>query len=473
MRIESFSISGLGHQSSLIADDDAGVAAIVDPRRDVDVYLEAARAADLRITHVVETHLHNDYVSGGRELAALTGATHVIGARGGSGTSTGPGGWRRVRRRCAPVRRTGHAGHTPEHVSYTVADTSRAAEPLLVFRGGSLLVGAVGRTDLLGADHAVPYAHDMYHSLHDVLLRLEDFVAVNPTHGAGSLCSTGIASTPLTTIGFERRYNPLLAPMDADAFARALLAGQPAIPRYFARMRPMNQGARLLTAVVVTEPPAMTPDAVERRSIARCLIVDARATAHPRGRALPGFPLDPARRVVRDVARLGRRPGSTGHAGRRAKRRTSMNSCARRCASVMTRSSGHLAGGIEAWTSSGREIEAGGRWGATELAGAMAGAGAREAPLLIDVRQASEYEIGPRPGRLAHHRRIAPGPAGRPAAGSPDRVLLRGRVPGLDRHVVVALCRLPAGRLGIGRLPGLECRRASGRGGTVRGRGAA
>ena len=89
----------------------------------------------------------------------------------------------------------------------------------------------------------------MHRSLHEVILPMEDFVAVHPTHGAGSLCSTGIASTPMTTIGFERRYNALLRPMDADAFARALLTGQPAIPRYFARMRPMNQGGpRLLGA---------------------------------------------------------------------------------------------------------------------------------------------------------------------------------------------------------------------------------
>ncbi len=228
MRIEQFVIEGLGHMSALISDDDAGVAAVVDPRRDVDVYVAAARARDLRITDVVETHLHNDYVSGARELAGLTGATHRIGAGAELGFEHRPmrdgeafelGALRFVARDTP--------GHTPEHVVYAVADTSRADDPVLLLTGGSLLVGAVGRTDLLGDDTAIPYAQDMHRSLHEVLLRHDDFVGVYPTHGAGSLCSTGIASTPSSTVGYERRHNRLLAPMDVDAFARALLEGQP------------------------------------------------------------------------------------------------------------------------------------------------------------------------------------------------------------------------------------------------------
>src|SRR5712672_1232385 len=217
MLLRQFVIDGLGHLSTLIADESAGRAAVVDPRRDVDVYLDAARAADVRISHVIETHLHNDYVSGGRELAALTGATHVISVGAKLAHDHRPvrhGESFRVGALQFTVLET--PGHTPEHVAYAVADTNRATEPLLLFTGGSLLVGAVGRTDLLGADNAVPYARQMFRSLHDVLLPHEDFVGVFPTHGAGSLCSTGIASTPNSTIGFERRHNPMLAPSDVD-----------------------------------------------------------------------------------------------------------------------------------------------------------------------------------------------------------------------------------------------------------------
>ena len=156
---------------------------------------------------MVETHLHNDYVSGGRDLAAVTGATHVIGAGARLGHPHQPAAdGERLRRRTVRFRTLDTPGHTPEHVSYAVADTSRADEPFLVLTGGSLLVGAVGRTDLLG-ENARPFAAAMYRSLHDVLLAHEDSVMVYPTHGAGSLCSTGISSTSWSTIGFERRHD--------------------------------------------------------------------------------------------------------------------------------------------------------------------------------------------------------------------------------------------------------------------------
>ena len=319
MRVTQYRIEGLGHLSTLIADDEAGVAAVIDPRRDVDIYLDAARQAGLRISHVLETHLHNDYVSGGHELATLTGASHVIGAgadlrhahqpaRDGDTFDLGS------------IRFTtlDTPGHTPEHVSYAVADLTRADEPFLLLTGGSLLVGAVGRTDLLGAEHAGAYAAAMYRSLHDVLLRHEDSVMVYPTHGAGSLCSTGIASTSWSTVGYERRHDPLLGPLDVEAFARALLAGQPTIPRYFARMRPMNQaGPRLLGATM----PAIEPlagdelDAALARRRARRRHPDGRGPCPP---AHPGLAVDPGRPVVRDVARLG---GGRGSADRPARQR--------------------------------------------------------------------------------------------------------------------------------------------------------
>jgi hydroxyacylglutathione hydrolase len=398
MRIQPFSISGLGHQSSLIADEAAGVAAVIDPRRDVDIYLETARDQGVRITHVVETHLHNDYVSGGRDLASLTGATHVIGAGAAlryehQGVADGAGfdvGALRFETLDTP-------GHTPEHVSYTVTDTARADDPGLVLSGGSLLVGAVGRTDLLGAENAIPFAHAMYHSLHDVLLRLDDDVAVHPTHGAGSLCSVGIGTAPTTTIGRERRFDPLLAPMDIDAFARALLVGQPAIPRYFARMRPINQGGPPLLGGIVPMPPAMTPSAVETAVASGARIVDARPAAEhvaghiPGSLSIPvddgfgtwlGWVLDLDQPVVLltasdgDVEPLMRQAIRIGHDG------------------VI----GRLDGGYAAWVASGRPTEASGSWSATELATALASRPADEAPLVIDVRQAFEYDAGHVPG---------------------------------------------------------------------------
>lgn len=399
VQVTQYRIEGLGHLSTLVVDEAAGVAAVVDPRRDVDIYLSAARTAGLRITHVIETHLHNDYVSGGRDLAALTGSTHVIGA----------GAALRHEHRAARdgevfdvgsirFRTLDTPGHTPEHVSYAVADTSRAEEPFLLLTGGSLLVGAVGRTDLLGAENALPYAAAMYRSLHDVLLRHEDSVMVYPTHGAGSLCSTGIASTSWSTIGFERRHDPLLEPREIDAFARALLAGQPTFPRYFARMRPTNQAGPRLLGGVVPEIPPLTAEALEGALGRGALVVDARspeshAREHvPGSLSIPagssfgtwlGWVVDadrPVVLVVDDVADL--------------------DDLARQAVRIGFETIvGHVAGGFEAWRRAGRPIEAGAALDVDALASLLS-AGGPDAPFVIDVRQPSEFEAGHVPGSL-------------------------------------------------------------------------
>ena len=399
MRVTQYRIEGLGHLSTLVADETAGVAAVIDPRRDVDLYLAAAHAADLRITHVLETHLHNDYVSGGRELAAISGATHVIGAgaelaheyRPAHDGDTFDVGSIRFRTLDTP-------GHTPEHVSYSVADTSRADEPFLLLTGGSLLVGAVGRTDLLGAENARPYAAAMYHSLHDVLLRHEDSVMVYPTHGAGSLCSTGIASTSWSTIGYERRHDPLLAPMEVDAFAHALLTGQPTFPRYFARMRPINQAGPRLLGGVVPEILPLSGEDLEAALGRGALVVDARAVeVHARERipgslSIPagdsfgtwlGWVVDvdqPVILLVSDVADL--------------------DGLARQALRIGFESMvGYIDGGLPAWRGSGRTVQAGASLDVDQLAAQLSGGGP-EAPVVIDVRQSSEYEAGHVPGSL-------------------------------------------------------------------------
>jgi hydroxyacylglutathione hydrolase len=401
MRLQQFAIDGLGHLSALIADESAGVAAVVDPRRDVDIYLDAARASNLSITHVLETHLHNDYVSGGRELAALTGAVHVIGAGAALEYDHRPvGDGDEIEIGSLGVRAQNTPGHTPEHVSYAVADLDRADEPLLLFSGGSLLVGAVGRTDLLGADKAHAYAAHMHHSIHDVILRHEDSVAVYPTHGAGSLCSTGISSTPWSTIGYERRQNPMLRPMEVDAFARRLLAGQPTYPRYFARMRPINQsGPRLLGRQVPLPRPMRVAEA--RAAIdAGALVIDARpaaehAVAHvPGSLSIPsgssfgtwlGWVVpDPERPIVLilrneadwdEIVRQGLRIGFEGIVG-------------------------YIRGGFLAWAEAGGSTEVGGSLEVGELA-ARLDRGGDDGPLVIDVRQMSEFESGHVPGALA------------------------------------------------------------------------
>ena len=394
--IRQFVVEGLGHISALVADDARGVAAVIDPRRDVDVYLEAAAQRGWRISHVLETHLHNDYVSGGPELAALTGARHVIGAGAEASYEHQPAsdgdafdlGALRFTALDTP-------GHTPEHVAYTLADRSRADDPLAVFSGGSLLVGAIGRTDLLGQENAEPYARAMFHSLHDRLLAQQDYVGVLPTHGGGSLCSKDIATTPSSTIGYERRHNELLTISEIEPFVRALLADQPAYPRYFARMRPINKaGAPALGTIPGPRPLSVAQ--VQALVGQGGLVIDARPHADYAVGHLPGaysipagssfgtwlgwvVPPDQPLVLVLDSAAdwdgVLRQALRIGYDDVR----------------------GHLSA-VADWRAAGLPLETGKRATVEELAAHLAGA--PDAPLVLDVRQRDEFARGHVPGAL-------------------------------------------------------------------------
>lgn len=279
MFLQQFYVQSLGHFSYLIGSEDAGVCAVVDPKRDVDDYLALAQAQSLHVTHVFETHVHNDYLSGARELAALTGAEICSGSRGGlefphRDLLDGDEIW------FGPLRIQAIAtpGHTPEHFCYTVTDTSRADEPCLVLSGGDLLTGSVGRTDLLGPELTPRLTAQLYQSLHSRILTLPDYVQVLPTHGAGSSCGASIAMWRSTTIGFERRHNPVLQATTEEEFARLVLHDQNPPPAYYSRMRPGNQrGPEVLKSLPIVPP--LRPLAIRQRLEEGAILIDARQAA--------------------------------------------------------------------------------------------------------------------------------------------------------------------------------------------------
>lgn len=235
MDVIAVSTPGLGDMSYLVIHD--GHAVVVDPQRDIDRFTAAATAHDAEIRWVLETHLHNDYISGGKTLAARSGAELVLPAGAGAAFEYSPAFHNEDLGEGSLVVRPLHTpGHTPEHVSYLVLVD---AEPVAVFSGGSLLVGAAGRTDLLGPDRARQLARLQWGSI----TRLADLpgeVGLYPTHGAGSFCSASVAGPSTSTIGAERSGNPLLTLSGAEEFADHQLSGLEPYPSYYARMGPIN-----------------------------------------------------------------------------------------------------------------------------------------------------------------------------------------------------------------------------------------
>ena len=229
----------LGDRSYLV--HDGRVAFVVDPQRDVDRMLDLAERHGVRIRHVFETHVHNDYVTGGRALAKATGAAYHLNA-------ADPVSFDRVPVSDGDVVEVSPAmsvtvfatpGHTYTHLSYAL---TAHGEQVAVFTGGSLLHGSTGRPDLLGADHTDALVHAQYHSAHRLAAELPDEAAVFPTHGFGSFCSATQSEGTSSTIADERRTNPALT-LDEERFVADLLAGLDAYPAYYAHMGAANLAA--------------------------------------------------------------------------------------------------------------------------------------------------------------------------------------------------------------------------------------
>ena len=276
MEFRQFYLGCLAHASYLIGS--RGEAAVVDPQRDVDIYLAEARARGLTIRWVLETHLHADFVSGHRELAGRTGATIVFGSKAGAefphrAASDGE----EIRVGDVTLRILETPGHTPESISILVTDSAAPTEPPKILTGDTLLIGDVGRPDLAGSKGftAAEMAGMLYESLHARLLTLPDDVEVFPAHGAGSLCGRNISKETSSTIGRERRFNYTLQDMPRDAFVRMMTADLPPAPAYFSRDAEINRaGADPLSELPAPVP--LTPMDFASRVRAGAVVLDVR-----------------------------------------------------------------------------------------------------------------------------------------------------------------------------------------------------
>ncbi len=289
MYLQQFFVKGLGHASYLLGDPDARLAALIDPRRDIGEYLSAADDEGLRITDVLETHVHNDYVSGADEVRRRTGAiVHASTVADLTRPHVPMDDGDELRVGSLRIRALATPGHTPDHLAFLVADLSRTDEDWVFFSGGALLVGTAARPDLLGGpDEARRAAAALFETIRDRIAPLPDWIELYPTHGAGSLCGSGIGGKRWSTVGFERRHNPALNQPDADAFARFILADQPSIPAYWREMRPMNQAGGMPTEQLA-DPRAMTSHEVAHAAGHGATIIDARDADRFADEHIPG-----------------------------------------------------------------------------------------------------------------------------------------------------------------------------------------
>ncbi len=385
----------LGNSSYVLDVADAGYRVVVDPWRDIDLYLPTLDRQRDRGILAVETHIHNDFVSGSRELIAQRAATLGASAeaslryphRALADGDEIPLGSYRLGVWATP-------GHTPEHVSYLLIGPGE--RPIALFSGGALMVGSAARTDLLGPTSARPLALRLHRTLHDRIARLPDSTRVFPTHGGGTFCGMGSSDRRTTTMGEERRSNPLLRATTVEAFLSQILEQRP-YPRYFDRMRRTNLDGAPLGGFHPSEIAAMDLEAFDKARLAGALVVDLRPfvdfdAAHiPESSAFGidgafsawvGWLLPPdrplvfvaedtgtVRRAVRQLFRIG-----------------------------YDRTAGSLRGGIETWKTADRPLRSIPRTDSHELLRSFRS----ESPFVVlDVRERYEYATGHIPGALS------------------------------------------------------------------------
>jgi len=386
---------GIAELSYLVGDDDEGVGAIFDPRADVDVYVEMAREAGVAITHIFETHIHADLISGSRELCALVESAKIYNSSEGGAEygfereKVNDGDRFEFGEVLVTARHT--PGHTPEHMSYLLADIDHPDEPWGILTGDSLFVSSAGRPDLLGEKHTTQLAEQQFHTLRDFYLKMPDHVMIYPNHGAGSPCGADIGARLSSTIGYERKFNKFLQFDDVKKFTDYALKTAPPVPHYYPVMKRINAaGPEIIGNLprVSALPPKAFKEAVEKK---RGALVDVRTMLAFGGGHITGalniggspilsiwagWMLDPEEPILLvlendgDLEKIVRLFVRTGY----------------------TKFAGYLLGGMKAWDAEGLPIQRIGQMSVREL-------NDRKSSLqIVDVRSPGEWKKGHVPG---------------------------------------------------------------------------
>jgi hydroxyacylglutathione hydrolase len=386
---------GIAEISYIVGDDEEGVAAVFDPRADVDVYIDMAREVGVAITHIFETHIHADLVSGSRELCARLESAKIFASHEGGAQY----GFEHQPLRDGDKFEFGEAlvtarhtpGHTPEHMSYLLADADHPNEPWGILTGDSLFVSSAGRPDLLGEKHTKQLAEQQFHTLRDFYLKMPDHMMIFPNHGAGSPCGADIGARLSSTIGYERKFNKFLQFPDVKSFTDFAINTAPPVPKYYPLMKKINaEGPEIIGNLphVPGLPPKAFKKAIQEKS---GVLVDTRMMlafggGHIAGAlnigAAPilsiwaGWMLDPNEPILlvlehdddlENIVRLFVRTGYTKFAG-------------------------YLVGGMRAWQLAGFPMEKIGQMTVQEL-------NERKTSLqLVDVRGPGEWKKGHVPG---------------------------------------------------------------------------
>lgn len=394
--VKQFVDESLGNSSYLVASEATGEAAVIDPQRDVEKYLQTADGLGLKLNYALDSHLHADFVSGAHELAHRLGIAHrhehfQIGASAAAAAE-----FKHIALQDGDRLSLGNLslgvlatpGHTPEHISFA-AYAEKSEIPGALFSGGSLIVGGTGRPDLLGHEHTLPLAHDLYRTLHQKITHLPDEVIVYPTHGAGSFCNTTSSGARVTTIGQERRTNPFFQLTDETDFVKRATTGLSSYPTYYRHSRTVNrQGARILGGVPLLEP--LNPESVQREIESGAVVIDIRASRRFIAGHIPnayGIPLaTPLTTWVGWVVPFG------------APLVLVADSPEERAEAVLQLIRigyddlrGYLAGGLEAWQAAGFSVT---RWHSVSARDLHAWLKNPEQPFVLDVRYNREWSQG-------------------------------------------------------------------------------